>query len=202
MRKLSILLMILIASAPATAKEEPSFPGVDGEMALQSLDAELTRLDTDTVLLVPSEAVDEFPVWSPDGSRLAANVMGVWYTVDLNRVALAEATWRGSLLVGVLNSEESVVEAPEAAAWKAVANAAPRVINVGNGTQIELRQDGMSTAFVIETPGSAPKTLWKSDLENCHSLSLSPDQRLVAFICELNGVIVYRLSAGDEAGGA
>lgn len=202
MRNPAILLMILIASAPAMAQEEPSSPGVDGEIALQSLDAELTRLDTDTALLVPSEAVDEFPVWSPDGSRLAANVMGVWYAVDLNRVALVEATWRGNLLLGVLNSKESVVEAPEAATWKAAANAAPRAINVGGGTKIELRQDGMSTAFVIETPGSDPETLWKSDFENCHSLSLSPDERLVAFICELNGVIVYRLSAGDEAGGA
>jgi len=31
-------------------------------------------------------------------------------------------------------------------------------------------------------------------MENCHSLGLSPDENYVAYICELNGVVVTRLT--------
>ncbi len=61
------------------------------------------------------------------------------------------------------------------------------------GTSVELHQEGMSTAFVITRTGAEPETLWTSGFENCHSLTLSPDERYVAFICEMNGVFAYRL---------
>ena len=48
-------------------------------------------------------------------------------------------------------------------------------------------------AFRIQQQGQGARTLFQTGGENCHSLSLSPDERLMAFICELNGLFVYRL---------
>jgi hypothetical protein len=36
-----------------------------------------------------------------------------------------------------------------------------------------------------------PEVLWTTGFENCHSLALSPDETLVAFLCELNGLVVF-----------
>ena len=58
------------------------------------------------------------------------------------------------------------------------------------GTRIELRQQDLGTQFVITPKGSKSEVLWTTDLENCHGLALSPDDKYVAFVCELNGVIV------------
>lgn len=202
MKRLAIAFIVIVAVGSAEAQEGSTSSGQERSAVLQSLENELKRLGTDTALLVPSQAVDEFPVWSPDGSRLAANLAGVWYTVNVDHLALAGATWRGDLLIGVLASNESVAEAPEAAAWKDAANMAPRAIKTGGGTKLELRQEGMSTTFVLEAPASEPQALWRSDFENCHSLSVSPDEKFVAFICELNGVIVFRVNNRDGGGGA
>ena len=59
-----------------------------------------------------------------------------------------------------------------------------------SGKSIQLRQKGTSTLLEIVEPSGKGKRLWKSDLEVCSHLSLSPDGRYVAFICELNGLMV------------
>ncbi len=43
----------------------------------------------------------------------------------------------------------------------------------------------------MTSKGREADILWKTGLENCHSLALSPDETLVAFLCELNGLVVF-----------
>jgi hypothetical protein len=193
-----LLLVLVFFAATSSAQDKGDRVPPSTASLLRSLDSELDRLGTRTALIVPSQAVDEFPVWSPDASRLAANVAGTWYTVRLDSIALGEATWRDGLRLGVLQSEESVAEAPEAAAWQETANFAPSSIRTEGGTTVELLQARMSTAFVITSAGGNAETLWTSGFETCHSLSLAPDGRYVAFICEMNGVFLYRLDPEGE----
>jgi hypothetical protein len=60
----------------------------------------------------------------------------------------------------------------------------------GTGVTVELAKEEIGTVFRITKKGSQPVILWRTALENCHSLALSPDDKLVAFICELNGLLV------------
>ena len=58
------------------------------------LAAKMTKLSVHTVLLVPSQAVDEFPVWSPDSRFLAVNIEGKWFKLDTAKVELrGEMAW-------------------------------------------------------------------------------------------------------------
>jgi hypothetical protein len=65
----------------------------------------------------------------------------------------------------------------------------PRKVVMPDGTQVELRQDVLSTELVITKSGGKPAVIWRSGLENCHGLSVSPEGHLVAYVCETNGVI-------------
>ena len=61
--------------------------------AVDVLGSEMARLRVHTALLIPSEAVDEFPMWSPDSRYLAANIQGKWFKLDTFKVRLQEAAW-------------------------------------------------------------------------------------------------------------
>lgn len=159
-----------------------------------SLATEMGRLGVRSVLVIASQAVDEHPVWSPDGNALAANVDGRWVKVDLMAVSLKEGIWHGDQAIGVANSTpmppiaESIVRK-----WEESAKYGMRRVVARDGTSAELRLDALSTHFVITNKGESPETLWKTSLENCYGLALSPDENLVAFVCELNGVVVTRV---------
>jgi hypothetical protein len=58
-----------------------------------------------------------------------------------------------------------------------------------SGIKVQLSQSGISTSFVL-SKGRRRRTLWASDMENCYAPVFSPNERYVAFICELNGVFV------------
>jgi hypothetical protein len=178
-RALTVALFFL--SSPAIA------PPADA-----SLEKEMTRIGVRSALVIPSQAVDGHPVWSPAGDAIAAEIDGHWVKVDLRSTALEKGTWHGKESIGVLKQappEESVSESVVRNWDKNLVSGARRVV-MRNGTSIELRQEGLSTAFVVTRPGGTPDTIWKTSLENCHGLTLSPDERYVAYVCEMNGVIV------------
>jgi Tol biopolymer transport system component len=157
---------------------------------------ELSRLNSDTALIVPSQGVDEFPLWSPDGRYLAANIEGKWFKIDLNHILLKEGSWRGNHKIGVIDSKSSLSGATEEEVekWRASSKVSPRKSKTVAGTTIELRQSGLGVSLIITKKAEKSVTLWTTDMENCHSLVLSPDQKFVAFISELNGVVVFQLS--------
>lgn len=164
------------------------------------VDAELARIKTDTALVIPSQAVDEHPVWSPDGRYLAANVEGVWYQVDLATIRLEDATWRNGQAIGVTTGKVALVAVAEDAVsrWIASSTVYPRKLVAAAGT-FELKEKGMSTVLVLTGKGGRPEQRWQSDMENCHSIVPSPDGKHIAFICEMNGVVLMQW---PSAGGA
>lgn len=169
-------------------------PGSGPAAKLTALEREMQRLGVRSALVVRSQAVDEQPFWSPNGDALAVNVEGAWKRLDLESPGLAEGTWHGKEAIGVLAapSLRPVPEA-EARAWSKSGKTGPLRVVTENGTRIEIEPKDLGSRFVISRKGARPETLWATSLESCHGLSLSPDQRLVAFVCELNGVIVTRL---------
>src|SRR5262249_2589106 len=143
--------------------------------AMNHLDQQLAAVQTDTALIYPSQAIDEYPVWSPDTQFLAVNDEGNWQKIDLSKTQLQSATWRQGQLLGVNRNRSSVApaSAAEIALWKRKSRMQPRRTVVGR-TVVELRERGTSTELVITEPGKQPQMRWTSEEENCHSLVVSP----------------------------
>ena len=162
---------------------------------LTAIDAQLTKLGSDTALVFPSGAVDEHPLWSLTSEYLAVNIEGEWQKINLRTVVLAPGTWRGGQTIGVIQNRAAVSAASsaEVAAWQKLNTLNPRRAVVGQ-TVVELRQSEFSTQLVVTKPARQPEIRWVSDEENCHSLVVAPDRQHVAFICEENGVFILRLS--------
>jgi hypothetical protein len=109
-------------------------------------------------------------------------------------VLLKEGSWRGMHKIGVIDSKASFSEATEEEVkkWSASSKLFPRKLKSAAGTSIELRQSGLGVSLIITKKAQKTITLWTTDMENCHSLVLSPDQKFVAFISELNGAVIFQ----------
>src|ERR1041384_6508768 len=127
-RKMIIAVSNLILLLTVILAQEP-----------QTLDEQLIRLDTETVLIVPSQAVDEYPIWSPKGDFLAANVEGKWYKINLEKIVLEDATWRGKQKIGVIKSKSSISEASkeEIEAWTKISKLNLRTVTTKSGVKVE-----------------------------------------------------------------
>jgi hypothetical protein len=176
-----LFALLSLGGAPAAA-DDPS----------SALLAELRKLGVMSALVVPSQAIDEQPVWSPDGRQLALNIDEKWSAIDIRALKLQAGTWHNGEPVGVVALPPTLVAVPEAeiGAWQENARFDPRRITTAAGTTVELAEEELGTVFRITKKGSKPEVLWRTSLENCHSLAVSPGEKLVAFICELNGLIV------------
>lgn len=165
----------------------------------QSLEKELARINADSALVLPFEwGVDRYPLWSPEGDYVAARVnSSVWYKVNLNTLSLDAATWRDKKTLGVLRPISIAISPAtmsEISSFSKQVKYDPREVITRDETKIELKQKGFSTSLILTRKGQPPNILWSSDLENCHSLNLSPDEKNVAFLCERNGVVILNLS--------
>jgi hypothetical protein len=162
---------------------------------IQHFDVALTGLNTDTALVLPSQAVDEHALWSPDSRYLAVNVEGEWLKVDLEGIILAAGAWRGGQTLAVITNREAVSPAAsdDIASWQKTNRLHPRKASVG-GADVQLRQHELSTALVVTRPGRNAETRWESGMENCHSLVVAPTKRHVAFVCEMNGMFILRVA--------
>jgi hypothetical protein len=151
----------------------------------------MERLKVDTVLLVPSQAIDEKTSWSPDSRYLAVNVMGKWYKVDTSNLLLRPATWH-ELNIGTVSEHNEMDRIDESTANKWAKNTVSGVrrVKTRSGTTLSLFQKELSTAFGVQVKGKKLRTLWNSGMENCYELAVAPNDHLVAYICEMNGVVV------------
>jgi len=169
--------------------------------ALESnnFNSELKKNRIDQVLLISSQAIDEFPLWSPDSNFIGVNIEGKWCKVNLNEIKLEKHEWKGGKTIGIPSTQPILEEISkkDLKKFKRVSRSNARVLKTKGGTKIELRQDGLSTSLTITNKGEEVTTLWSSESENCHSLVLSPNQKFVAFICELNGLIVMKLNGNS-----
>jgi hypothetical protein len=191
----SIVLATLALGLAALARQtSPSTPGPQGA---DPLGVAMRKLGVHTILLLESQAVDEMPLWSPDSRFVAVDVEGKWYKLDTWAItALGTAKWHGEEIGTVRDELRSKATAAQVKRWKGKSQNNPREVVSKSGIKVELtqHQEDLSTSFVI-SKGSPKKTLWASWLENCFSPVFSPNEKYVAFICELNGVFVTDIEA-------
>lgn len=156
--------------------------------------AEFDRLKVHTALLAPSSAIDDSPLWSPDSLRIGVNVAGKWYQIDITKVALRAADWHKQR-IGLISSRDPVSELDPSLIepWKKGTRTNSTAVLDGTGNKVEFVRKGLRTALVVTSKGQKAVHLWISDLEACGELSLSPDGRWVAFMCEQNGPFVMDL---------
>lgn len=158
--------------------------------------SELERVGSHSAIVLPSNAIDEYPLWSSAGDFLGLNVQGKWIKVDLNKVKLEAAKWRGGQPIGVNTATDSAsrAEDTEIQLWQKHTKMFPREILLPNGTKVELKEADMGVALVVTPKGSKSETIWQTGLENCHSLTASPDGRFVAFLSELSGAVIMKIA--------
>ena len=59
-----------------------------------NLSSQMKKLSVDTVLIVNSNAIDNYPIWSKDSKFIAVNISGQWYKFDLSKdIKLLETKW-------------------------------------------------------------------------------------------------------------
>lgn len=157
------------------------------------LGTEMTRLNVHTVLLVPSQVVDEFPVWSPDSRFLAVNIEGKWFKLDTTKVELREANWHGQR-IGTVVTEPTLepMTDEKAAEWRKQVRHGDSNVTGKSGVRAEMQHHELSSSLVV-SQGRNSSVIWKSEMENCGALSLSPSGSYLAYICETNGVLVMEI---------
>ena len=167
---------------------------VYGQDTTKTLNSEMTRLKTETVLIVQSQAIDEYPIWSPKSDFVACNIQGKWYKFRLTNIELADAKWRGQT-IGVLTTKDAYSELTtnEQQEFEKVSKFNPREVKTAKGTKVELKMEGMAVSLIVTKKAKKAKKLWTSGGENCHSLVLSPDEKYVAYLCEMNGLLIMKL---------
>lgn len=182
MRTLSILLLATMLTS-----------GLFAQNASKTLATEMTRLKTHTALIAQSQAIDDYPLWSPGSDFIACNIEGKWYKFRLTNIDLVKAKWHGQKIGMVAVDIATELTAAEQAEYEKVSRFNPREVTTADSTRVELKMEDMAVSMVVTKSGGKPKTLWTSGGENCHSLVLSPDGKFVAYLCELNGLLVMKL---------
>lgn len=175
MKALLILQLIFISSLTFSQMPRP-------------LEYEIERHNIRTTLMWSSMGIDDHPIWSPDSRTIAVNEMGTWITINLDETIIQEADWHNKF-IGLNASEVSeILDDSLIDVYKTATQHEPRKITAANGDVFELRMTGFRTAFYQNN-----KRKWLSSGENCHSLSLSPDGKYLAYIAELNGLMIYAI---------
>jgi len=153
------------------------------------LHLEMQRLKVHTVEVFDQD-VDEMPLWSTDSRYLVVNFESKWQKLDLRAIRLREAKWH-DMKIAVVDPAlpRSVATAAEVRKWKGIPQDDHLKAKSASGVTVELSQSNVSTSLVV-SKGGIKKTLWTTDMDNCGEPRFSPNEKYVAFICELNGVFV------------
>ena len=153
--------------------------------------AEFARLDVNRILLLPDIAIDYYPIWSPDNQYIGINVGNTWYKYDLSETTMVLADVRKEVIgynnYGSLDS----LSANDVEHWNTATTYDPRQVRTQDGYTYALQMVGLSTQFIETDPAGNTKEIFRTEGENNHSLSLSPDQKFIAFIAEMNGLMIY-----------
>lgn len=183
MKNLVSILFLIISSFSFSQKD------------MTALEKAMKKLKVETVLVANVEGIDEYPLWSPKSDFVACYIFGDWHQFNLNEMKLTTGDWHNQV-IGIMNNPKAVSIIKDSSELKPFLAASPfneREVTTKRGTKIELRQNNDFTVSLIITKDRVPTVLWTSEGENCHSPTLSPDGKFVAFICELNGLMVMKI---------
>jgi hypothetical protein len=155
---------------------------------MQSIEDEMNRLSVQTVALGGGGGVDEYPAWSKDGRYLAFNLMGEWIGIDMHSVEIASADWKGQV-IGVLRKANDIrLDSIDGYIGTKTENM--RSVTLANGDVYKL--DGRLGTSLTKTVKGKEEVVWRGDFENCFGFNPSPNETLLAFICEQNGLFVMQ----------
>lgn len=182
LRKVFFLCLALALFTLARAQTTPT------------LQTELTILQTNLVLLVSSGAVEERALWSPQSDYVACRLLGKWMKIPLNNLELKEGQWQGQK-VGLLKNPALIRQLYESELklFRATSEVQPIVIRTKPGIVYSLRPDGQGMVLVAKGRNGESRQLWSSGKEACHSMSLSPNEKYLACLCEQSGLLLTRL---------
>lgn len=183
MKNLVTILLLAISSFSFSQKD------------MTVLEKAMKKLKVETVLVANVEGIDEYPLWSPGSDFVACYIFGDWYKFDLNKMKLATGDWHDQV-IGIMNNAKAasvIKDSTELKPFLAVSPFNEREVTTKRGTKIELRYNNDFTVSLVVTKNRIPTVLWTSEGENCHSPTLSPDGKFVAYICEMNGLMVMRI---------
>jgi hypothetical protein len=176
-----LFLAFTVPSVPASGPTEAPPPEFSNILRLAQID---------TALVVQSQAVTNHPLWSPDSQSLGINVSGKWFTVVPSKLTYATGQWHGVHIAVNQAPPTTPLDTKDVTLWARQIHTHPDTITTKDGTILTFKKVGAKTSFIVTEPGAEPQTIWTSATESCHDLSLSPDEKLVAYICTVNGVMI------------
>jgi hypothetical protein len=104
----------------------------------------MDKLKTNTVLIVKSQAIDEYPLWSPNSDFVACNIQGKWFKFDLTQIDLEKASWYG-YPIALAKTEAKALNSKELQKYMEVSEFSPREVKTKDSTKIETRRHGRFT---------------------------------------------------------
>jgi hypothetical protein len=151
---------------------------------------EMKRMKVQAAIMLPSRHLEGRPVWSPDSRYVAAKALNIWLTADLDAAVLVPANWYG-VAIGATKAPDydPPVAFSEIEKWSRGKTMVSDVVTAGR-VRIELKQNNPGTSLVIREGQKPPNVIWTTDQEQCSALEISPNSQLVAFLCEMNGLMV------------
>lgn len=197
---LIVLIIIVLISYFGSQKYSTSITAdSNNNQPISNIEQQLVLTKSKYALLIQSQAIDEYPVWSKDGQAVYVNEEGQWKKILLSQVRLNSGIWRGDIPIGINSNKKSItidtITQKELDTLLSLTPHDQRDLTLLDGTRVQLEQDLFSTSLKITLPGQSTHTEWTSGGENCHSIVLSPDKQYVLFQCELNGVLLMEIKS-------
>lgn len=171
-------------------------PGLFAQLSQGSFEKNLAALNCDTAFIVKSPAIRHPIHWSPDGKELGVKVDGRWVRIALDALVLKRYKWRDNQdIAGPIGLPElKPLDDRTRAGWFSAEEEHSKKIRCNNGVRIEFTYaEDAALALRVSWPDGMARDLWRTKLEDCGGLVLSPDHRWVAYIGSVSGVIVLKV---------
>ncbi len=167
--------------------------GVTSVNAQEKITEQLAEIGAKTALIVQSQAIDEHPIWSPDGEILGVNVMGTWWGLHVNDIELQPATWHQQTIAMWAGGPEAIeLTDQQVASFRHPVTPSAREVTTKTGSTVALKPKGLGVEFSV-SGNDGRDVWWTSELSTCFALTLSPNEKYVAYICPSNGLFIAKI---------
>ena len=163
---------------------------VNGQYA-RNVSEELDRIDAKIGLVVPF-GIDYFPIWSEDSKKIYFNIRDTWKIFDLNKVVLVETVWRDWAIGYNPKAIFELADSTLIGSFELDRSIESLLISTNENTEAKIEQYGLQSGITIKHKGEVVFEM-VSGGEVYHSPAISPDGKYVAFIAEMNGLMLVKL---------